>query len=128
MANIRQVVVIRRDLNMTPGLIAAQVAHIGDAWMRKRILFDTQQNCDWLDHEIEWMRDPYISVLAVDNPEELDIVCEEAEDAGLKVNVWSDLIPSVNLKRNMTNTTVGCSIGPDDFDKIKAITGNLPLA
>ena len=37
MSNIRHVVVVRKDLNMTAGLMAAQVAHISDAFMRKGI-------------------------------------------------------------------------------------------
>ena len=68
MANIRHVVVIRKDLNMTAGLMSAQVAHAGDAFMRNKIRDDKEFTID----EKAWMKTPYISVLAVDNIEELD--------------------------------------------------------
>lgn len=122
--NIRHVVIVRTDLNLSAGLMAAQVAHAQDAFMRKKILEDAQFTND----EKSWADDPYLSVLAVDNIEELEIIQHEAEEAGLEVHVWRDLIPSKNLRRNLTNVTVAISIGPCDMDKVKAITGNLPLA
>lgn len=126
MANMRQVVVVRRDLNMTPGLMAAQVAHISDQWMREAIASD--DGYEYTVDQLEWAKDPYLSVLAVDNPEELDFVAEAAKRANLDVNFWYDLIPSPNLKTSIPDVMVGISIGPADFDEIKAITGNLPLA
>ena len=124
MANIRHVVVIRKDLNMAAGLMSAQVAHAGDAFMRQKIRDKKEFTID----ETDWMKSPYISVLAVDNLEELEIIQQEAEEAKLQVHVWRDLIPSKNLKRDIPNVTVAISIGPADMDRIKAITGNLPLA
>jgi peptidyl-tRNA hydrolase len=109
---------------MTPGLMAAQVAHIGDAFMRTKIRDDVE----FSNEELAWMKDPYISVLSVDNPEELEIVMNEARDDGLSVHKWIDLLPSKNLNRPMSNVLVGISIGPTDFDRVKAITGTLPLA
>lgn len=124
MANIRHTVVIRKDLNMTEGLMSAQVAHAQDAFMRHKIRDEEQFTND----EKYWMKDPYLSVLAVDNLEELEIIQKEAEEAELTVHVWRDLIPSKNLRRNIPDVTVAISIGPCDMDRVKAITGNLPLA
>lgn len=124
MANIRHVVVIRKDLNLTPGLMAAQVAHAGDMWIREKYVDGVDPTPD----ERDWCFKPYISVLAVDNLEELEIVEELAKADRLQVYVWRDLIPSKNLKRDMANVKVAISIGPDDMDKIKKITGGLPLA
>lgn len=124
MPNIRHVVVIRKDLNLSAGLMAAQTAHAGDAFMRDKI----RDGAEFTNDEKDWMKSPYISVLAVDNLEELDIVETLARSDGLQVYVWRDLIPSKNLKRDMANIKVAISIGPDDMDKIKKITGGLPLA
>jgi peptidyl-tRNA hydrolase len=124
MANIRHVVVIRRDLNLTAGLMSAQTAHASDAFMRDKIRDDKEFTYD----EKAWMLHPYISVLGVDNLEELELVEELAKGDGLQVYEWRDLIPSKNLKRDMANVKVAISIGPDDMDKIKKITGGLPLA
>lgn len=122
--NTRLTVVVRKDLNMTPGLLAAQVAHISDEFMRQRILDNKEFSVD----ERNWMQDPYISVLAVDNPEELRSIQKDAAEASLTVHQWTDLIPMKNINKALPNVLVGISIGPDDFDRIKAVTGNLPLA
>lgn len=124
MANTRHVIVIRKDLNMSAGLMAAQVAHISDAFMRDRI----ENEKPFSDEELSWMKTPYIAVLSVDNFEELNIIMEEAKNDNLLTYEWSDLMYSTNLNRAMPQTVVGCSIGPADSDKIKSITGNLPLA
>jgi len=124
MANIRHVVVIRRDLNLSPGLMAAQVAHINDAWLR----FKVQNGGEYSVDQAEWCEAPYLSVLAVDNYEELNAIIGDANSNKLDVHTWRDLIPSKNLKCNLENVLIGCSIGPHDFDAIKAVTGNLPLA
>ena len=44
MANIRHVVVVRKDLQMPPGLLAAQVAHICDGFMSKLLTVKPQQD------------------------------------------------------------------------------------
>lgn len=122
MANIWNNAVIRRDLNMPVGLVASQVAHIVKGFMIKRIL----DGKDFTNDELEWMRKPYLNILAVDNLEELNIVIGLAKDAGIQVNPWIDTIPSTNLKRVMDNVLVGASFGPDDMDRLKIATGTLP--
>ena len=142
MSNTRHVVVVRKDLDLSPGLLAAQVAHISDAFMRTRIedgsfvsaLVNVAAPVNDKDkivakfskEEMEWMKQPYISVLAVNNGEELQEIVTEAKREGLVVHEWSDVIPSEILKRPI-RVKVGISIGPDDFDKLKMVTGNLPL-
>lgn len=130
MSNIRHCVVIRKDWNMPEGLLAAQTAHASDMFMRNRITeaFENEIPPQFPLLEVEWMKTPYISVLGVDNYEELCHIEKMAKDAGLPVHEWCDLLPSKNLKCNIPDVKVAISIGPDDFDAIKAITGNLPLA
>jgi peptidyl-tRNA hydrolase len=115
---------------MPEGLLAAQTAHTGDAFMRNRVIdaFEREEPVQFSLMEIEWMKDPYITVLGVNNIEELMFIEKQAKDAGLPVFEWRDLLPSKILKCNIPDVKVAISIGPDDFDKIKAITGNLPLA
>ena len=124
MPNLYNTVVIRKDLNMPEGLLAAQVAHIQDEWIRSKVL----AGVDFTEEQKGWMRTPYLHVLGVDNPEELQCVIDDARDAGLPVYEWRDLLPSKNLKRNIPDILVGCAIGPVDLDKVKAVTGTLPLA
>ena len=137
MANTRHTVVVRKDLNLSPGLLAAQVAHISDAFMRKKI---SLQNCPdpmvskdiaamnkWNENELDWFHAPYISVLAVNTREELEHISNQAKEANVPVHEWHDIIPSEVLNGHSLNHFIGISIGPDDFDKIKLITGTLPL-
>jgi peptidyl-tRNA hydrolase len=116
-------IVIRRDLNMSPGLLSAQVLHTGMEFIR----IGTINPQEFTAIEREWITSPYVSVLAVDTPEELQIIKEEAISAGLRVLEWEDTIPCSVLIGKFIKCVVGISIGPDDFDAIKRITGNLPL-
>ena len=133
MGNIRHTVVVRKDLQLVPGLLAAQVAHISDGFMRAKftILKDGSKegysmspiNCN----ELEWIKAPYLSVLAVNCAEDLNAVLEHAISCGLQVIEWCDTIPSPTFPDRAIKVRVGISIGPDDFDKIKIVTGALPL-
>lgn len=129
MSNIRHVVIVRKDLNLSAGLLAAQVAHISDLFMREKLLKDKNEaGAPSFHHEEwEWFKDPYISVLGVNCKEDLDIISKEATERGLRVFSWVDLVPSPTFPTVSINTTIGISIGPDDFDKIKIVTGKLSL-
>ena len=122
MANVWLNCVVRKDLQLPEGLLAAQVAHISDQWMRSRVLTGE----DFSEKEKEWMKDPYINILAVNTWDELMDVFESAVQAGLHPVMWTDILPSEALKKNLPNIKVGFSIGPADFDQLRAVTGNLP--
>ena len=123
MANTWLNCVVRKDLQLPEGLLAAQVAHISDQWMRDRILAEKPFSTE----EKEWMKEPYINILAVNTYEELMDVFASAEAAiGLTPVMWIDILPSEALKKNLPNIKVGFSVGPADMDKLRAVTGNLP--
>ena len=129
MSNTRLTIVVRRDLQLSPGLLAAQVAHMADAFMRNKIVAAQDEvvlSGLFSEEELEWMQSPYLSVLAVNTHEELMIIEHDATEAGLQVWTWKDVIPSETLQRPV-DVVVGVSIGPTDFDKIKLVTGTLPL-
>lgn len=120
-------IVVRRDLNMVPGLLAAQVFHAGMEFIRKRYAETNQTEPGILTkEEADWVQAPYVSVLAVDTPEELAVVEREAMDSGLQVHAWTDLVPSKVLGRSIT-CKVAVAIGPCDSDSVKLVTGTLPL-
>lgn len=124
MANTWQAVIVRTDLDMSVGLIAAQVAHINDGWMRDAI--NSDDGYEYTNEQLEWAQEPYLNILAVSNIEELNDIIDKAKAANLAVHKWTDVIPSKNLKTNLEGVTVGCSIGPADFDKLRLVTGTLP--
>ena len=130
MSNIRHVVVVRKDLQLSAGLLAAQVAHISDGFMRRQFPVckegDTNNPC-FNSKELEWFNAPYLSVLAVNCAEDLNAVLEHAISNNLQVIEWADTIPSPTFLDRAIKVRVGISIGPDDFDKIKIVTGSLPL-
>lgn len=107
---------------MPEGLLAAQVAHMTDQFMRKRIA----EGKEFTDVEKAWMTEPYLSVLAVNTYEELMIIKDKAENEGLAVHMWKDVIPSEVLEGQFITCDVGLSIGPDDADAIKLVCGTLP--
>ena len=133
--NVKQSVVIRKDLLMSPGLLAAQACHLNDEWLRERILaarlkkfpgkkvFDFGLSSD----EFQWMEGPVLSILSVNIPEELDQLMEKAKSLGVEYHVWKDTIPSVIFAGQFLEVVVGVAFGPDDDEKIKQITGTLPL-
>ena len=135
MGNIRHTVVVRKDLQLVPGLLAAQVAHISDGFMRQKLLQAHGNSVKGSDvicpnfstSEWDWFASPYLSVLAVNCAEDLNAVLEHAISCKLEVHEWVDTIPSPTFPDRAIKVRVGISIGPDDFDKIKIVTGALPL-
>lgn len=128
--NTQHVIVMRKDLQMVPGLVSAQVAHAADAFMRERLTtvpMETPLRDIFEAKEFGWMRDPYILILAVQTLEELHIIRDKAQAAKLQLHVWNDVVPSPTFEGQSFKTDVGLSLGPDDSDAIKLITGGLPL-
>lgn len=68
-----------------------------------------------------------MSVLAVQTLEELDIIENKAQGERLPTHAWIDVIPSPTFKDQSFRAKVAIAIGPEDFDKIKLVTGMLPL-
>jgi peptidyl-tRNA hydrolase len=122
MANVWLHCVVRKDLKLPEGLLAAQVAHISDQWMRERLLNGKEFSLS----EKDWMKEPYINILAVNTLEELKEVYSDAVKSGLITAIWKDILPSEALKKNIPDIFVGFSVGPADYDKLRAVTGNLP--
>ena len=131
MSNTKMVVVVRRDLNMPPGLLAAQAMHIGMEFIRRKSWTPKKGEAEHIVSfnkvETEWFAQPYVSVLAVNTPEELDFVYKSAKNERLHAVEWLDVIPSEVLSGQVLECRVGISIGPADSDALRKVTGTLPL-
>ena len=135
MSNTRLTVVVRKDLDLPAGLLAAQVAHMSDAFLRELILkkMEDQSKPEWVEGEdvtaqqLEWCKDPYLSVLAVECYEDLVNIYADVKDAFLPCHKWEDVIPSPTFEGQAIKAFVGLSIGPADFDSIKIVTNGLKL-
>lgn len=113
---IKQVIVVRIDLDMGKGKIAAQVGHacvLGAEHVRK-------SNPDWFS---EWWETQEKVVLKVSSLKELEQIIQDAIEFGLP---WSEV--SDAGRTQLPPGTVTCiSIGPAPEEKIDRITGDLKL-
>ena len=113
---IKQVIVVRTDLDMGKGKIAAQVGHacvLGAEHVRK-------SNPDWFS---EWWGGQEKVVLKVANLKELEHIKQDAIEFGLP---WSE-VTDAGHTQIAPGTTTCISIGPAPEEKIDKITGDLKL-
>jgi len=116
MSEIKQVIVVRTDLEMGKGKIAAQVGHacvLGAENVRR-------SNPDWFD---EWWKGQEKIVVKVTSLKELDNVKKNAIDLNLP---WSEVTDAGHTQIE-PGTTTCISIGPAPSELIDKITGNLKL-
>lgn len=133
MSDTRQVIVVRKDLNMRKGKIAAQTAHASMAFLSK-IYMTSPSGVDIFplifktaisDVELEWLKDSFTKiVVSVDSEDELMEIFHAAEVAGLVVNLITD---NGTTEFNGVPTKTCLAIGPDFKEKIDPITGHLKL-
>lgn len=128
----KQVIIMRKDLNMRKGKMVAQGAHASLGAVLSLSYRDTTQVCDLqriiipMDERIEpWLNGTFTKVcLSVNNEQELRALKTDAERAG----IITCLIEDNGLTEfHGVKTTTCLAIGPDLKSKIDAITGHLPL-
>lgn len=133
--DIKQVIVIRNDLNMRKGKMCAQASHASMAFLIKGGGFYQNDLTDPLAFhnerlknisEVEkWTNSGYTKIcLQVSSEEELVELHEKAIEAGL----LSNLITDKGLTEfNGVPTKTCIAIGPNKAEEINKITGNLRL-
>ena len=122
----KQVLVIRKDLNMRKGKIAAQAAHASmGAILGLSKVVDGQLVIP-MDERIEpWLTGRFKKICVyVNTEEELIKVYEQAKEAGL---VTSLIVDSGLTEFGGVPTKTAVAVGPDREDRVNAITGGLPL-
>ena len=110
----KQVVVIRKDLNLSIGKIAVQVAHASLAAYSKtgKIIKDN------------WEREGAKKVvLGVNSETELKNLYEKSKRRG----ITAVLIKDAGLTEIPAGTITALAIGPEKSELVDKITGNLPL-
>jgi PTH2 family peptidyl-tRNA hydrolase len=123
-ADAKQVIVIRKDLNMRKGKMIAQGAHASLA-----VILDLIRKANWQESDlpspvIEWLRGRFTKIVVyVNSEQELFDVHKKAEEAGIPCSLIRDA--GLTEFKEPTYTAVG--IGPDEPEKIDLITGTLPL-
>ena len=112
--DIKQVILVRADLKMPKGKLAAQVAHASvDAVLSSR----KKKIKLWKSIGMKKV------CLKVKNLEELNFYVNKAQEAGLQTATITDAGKTV-----FKGPTVTCAaIGPDDSEKIDKITKELKM-
>ena len=119
---IKQVIVVRRDLNMRLGKAIAQGAHAAMMFMIRDIAagkgqFEGVRFNEWLEQGTAKI------CVKADSEAHLIEICEKARAAGLR----AELIRDAGLTEFNQPTLTAVAIGPDSAGKIDPITGNLTL-
>lgn len=118
---MKQVVVIRKDLNMRRGKEIAQAAHAVTQWLIQKVLNSeklTKEESDWVSNGSKKV------TLQVSSEKELMDLASSARKANLKFHVITD---AGITEFNGVATKTCIAIGPDTDEAIDKITGTLKL-
>lgn len=131
--SVKQVIVMRKDLNMRKGKMIAQGSHAS-----MKVFFDRLKPrsippvpridiiCPaFSEEELEWVDGTFTKICVYVNSEaELDDIYNKAKEAKLNCAM---IVDSGLTEFNGVATKTCCAIGPNYSDKIDEITGKLPL-
>lgn len=125
---IKQIIVMRKDLNMRKGKMCAQAAHASMAVLvnRGRIT----DNDDFLNIQLtpelsEWLIGSFTKIcVSVDSEQELESVYQKAQEAGLLCAMITD---NGATEFGGIKTKTCCAIGPAEATDLEPITGHLKL-
>ncbi len=123
----KQVIVVRKDLNMRKGKIAAQAAHASmAAILNQATNTGNSLVIDLTDQRLEpWLTGRFKKICVyVTSEEELLNLHNTAQAAGM---ISSLILDSGLTEFGGVKTYTTVAIGPDVEDKVNAITGHLPL-
>jgi PTH2 family peptidyl-tRNA hydrolase len=132
--DVKQVIVVRKDLNMRKGKLAAQVAHASMASILRYMETDESEldaGTMWsmfIPHGSplhKWLTGPFKKVVVgVDSLEELHKIEDAAFDRGIQTCIIED---AGFTEFHGIPTITAMSVGPDWSIDIDEITGHLKL-
>ncbi|MEW6592492.1 MAG: peptidyl-tRNA hydrolase Pth2 [Candidatus Hadarchaeota archaeon] len=117
MFRYKQVIVVRRDLGMSPGKIAVQVAHGSVISAEKTRRERPELFRGWLEEGQKKV------VVEVEAEKDLLKLQDMAQEAGLIEGIVQD----AGLTELPPGTVTALAIGPAPAEKVDKITGKLPL-
>lgn len=135
MRKVKQVILIRRDLNMRRGKEIAQGAHASMCFLVERVrahlssvadpIKESETRVSFSAEEKEWMMLGMAKIcLQVHSEEELVRFHQEAIAAGITSHLIRD---SGRTEFHGQPTLTACAIGPFEAEMIDRITGELQL-
>lgn len=133
MAKIKQVIVIRKDLNMRKGKMASQCSHASMKVFFDRLSYLGKNRVKGLENYSltvtqemkEWIDGAFTKIVVyVNSEQELDDLATLASLHGVPYALITD---NGNTEFHGIPTKTALAIGPDESEIIDSITGNLPL-
>lgn len=135
---VKQVIVIRRDLGMRRGKEIAQGAHAAMAWLSRRLEYEPAYvsllkgrgrvipaRVRLSEPEAAWLRGAFTKVTCqVDSLAALQDLVVTAQNAGVQAHVITD---AGRTEFGGVPTVTALAVGPDWADAVDEVTGNLKL-
>lgn len=122
--DIKQVIIIRKDLKMRRGKEIAQGSHSSIKWLVERVN-STFGPLDFSEEEKIWMTGNFAKIcLQVNSEQELRDIYQKSLDIGLESHL---IVDAGKTEFNGVPTPTCCAIGPDSSERIDKITGDLKL-
>ncbi len=124
--DVKQIIVIRKDLHMRRGKEIAQGAHASMVWLSRRLIHsDHSAIARFSEAEKQWLTTSFRKVtLQVSSDEELLKVYDQAESAGIEAHLITD---SGLTEFRGISTITAAALGPDFDDILDPITRHLSL-
>jgi PTH2 family peptidyl-tRNA hydrolase len=125
--DVKQVLIIRKDLNMRKGKIAAQAAHASNIFLIDKIkqLQERPGEALFTKEELHWINNKFTKIcVSVDSEQEMLEIYEMAKKSDLNV---SKIVDSGTTEFNGVPTLTALAIGPDVSPLIDNVTGHLKL-
>lgn len=121
MPNTKQVIVLRKDLNMRKGKMVAQGSHASMSFLTRRL----QRNEPPTEVQKEWLENSFTKIcVSVDSEQELLKIARMAEEAGLECHLITD---NGTTEFGGVPTRTCLALGPDRPEIIDKISGHLKL-
>lgn len=124
---VKQVIVVRKDLNMRRGKEIAQGAHASIAWITNRMKEEGRNkfSLKLSEEEVAWVEGSFAKVtVRVNSEEELLEVYQKAKEKGLTAVLITD---SGRTEFGGVPTKTCCAIGPHFEEAFSGITDHLTL-
>ena len=118
---VKQVIVVRNDLNMRKGKVAAQAAHASAGFLEEIV---------WNRRPVRPAEDEWVHagrtkiVVQADSEEQLLGIFQRAKEDGLEAHLVQD---AGRTEFHGVPTYTALAIGPDEVERIDRITGGLRL-
>ncbi len=125
MKDVKQVIVVRADLQMRKGKIAAQVAHASMSFLLGNFSKDGRMVTYLTKPQQDWLSESHAKIVArVESEQELLDLIAKGRAASIDVR---KIIDAGRTEFHSIPTLTCAAFGPDYCDVLDAITGHLKL-